>query len=365
MLTSFREGDPSKIFLSDGPDLVDAWGPLTFQSLAREAGFCLASSSGDPSLLGEAKDLADRLSRVWDGSRVNLEMKTALLAALRPETFGCGQGESGGLFSLAILRQLAGLLGLSRFPQLDLLPSEKIPKRSPRYEFCGEAMRLAWGRGQGLSWAAKGLRTSKDLFSLEVQGDRGGLDGFVPGLPERPRRFLAAHMRPFSVSRKKGALSLGLRREIRLPRAPEEPKGRLQKVDWELVIRGDLAEGSLEALVAIRGLPPGQRIRLLIPVPFFPRPTRWESLEGTMEQEGPCERGGFRGPLLLQTKRVALEVSGPGWREMEILPYKNDHLLALTLHRAPREWQAPDQILRKVTLRSLDPVPESRERASR
>ncbi len=365
MLTSFREeGDPSRVFVGDGPEVVDAWAPSGFLGMAQEAGFSLAPGTGDPSLFGEAKDLADRIARVWEEEKPSPEMKAALLAALRVETFGGRGGEEGGLFSLGLLRRLASLLGLSRFPKLDLSPSEKIPKRTPRYEFQGESLSFSWSRGGGLAWVAKGLRSCADLFSLEIQGDRGGLEGFMPGLPDRPRRFLTAHMRPFSVSRKKGTFSLGLRREIRLPRDPEEPKGRLQKVDWELHLRGDLALGSLEALVMLGGLPPGQRVRLLVPIPFFPRPTHWNSPEGVKAQKGTCGRTGFQGPISLQTKGAHLEICGPGWREMEVLPYKNDHLVALTLYRAPRDWQAPDQIVRKITLRSLDPALESRERAS-
>jgi len=107
-------------------------------------------------------------------------------------------------------------------------------------------------------------------------------------------------------------------------------------------------------LVSLRCLPPGQRVRLLIPFSFFPRSLRWESLDGERKQEGPLSRSGFRGPLLLRTKDINIEISGPGWREMEVYPYKNDHILALTLYRAPREWQAPQRIARRVTLRFLD-----------
>jgi hypothetical protein len=351
MLTSFKDEDPSGLFASKGGMFVDAWVPVILQKFALEAGFALGKNRGDSSLLGEAKDLADRISWELDLGKTSPEMKSALLASLREETFGCSQGEEGGLFSLAILRYFARLLRIPRFAPLELLPSEKIPKRTPRYEFQGDSLSLAWSRGKGLSWAMKGLRSCLELFSLEVQGDRGGLKSFSPGLPERPRRFLAAHMRPFSVARKKDHISLGLRREIRLPVDPEKPKGRFQKVDWELEIRGDLTEGSLETRVSLRGLPPGQRVRLLIPIPFFPRPVRWESLEGIREHEGPCSPTGFRGPISVHTKGASLEIGGPGWREMEVFPSKNDFFVALTLYRAPSEWQPPSEIVRRVSLR--------------
>lgn len=351
MLTSFQNGDLSRIFVSCGEDRVDAWAPPILQELAFEAGFVLSKTPSDPSLLGEAKDLADRIASIWDRSEKNDAMRMALLTSLREETFGGTQGEEGGVYTLGVLRRLARLMELPRFSALELLPSEKIPKRIPRYEFKGDILSLAWSKGGGLSWEWKGLRSCNELFSLEVQGDRGGEEGFVPGLPERPRRFLAAHMQPFSVSRKKGRMSLGLRRELKLPQNPEEPKGRLQKVDWELRVRGDLEEGYLEALVSLQGLPSGQRVRLLVPVPFFPRPVRWEAQEGTREREGPCPRSGFKGGLSLSAKALSLSIEGPGWREMELFPHKNNHLLALTVYRAPFGWQAPDRIVRKLHVR--------------
>jgi hypothetical protein len=57
-----------------------------------------------------------------------------------------------------------------------------------------------------------------------------------------------------------------------------------------------------------------------------------------------------------------LQLGGPGLREVEILPRRNDHVCAVTLLRAPRGEPAPDRVVRELRLAFAAPRPTTGRR---
>jgi len=115
-------------------------------------------------------------------------------------------------------------------------------------------------------------------------------------------------------------------------------------VRWTLDLLVHADEPTLDVNLTLTGVPVGQRVRLRVPVPFHPRPTCLHRIErdGSVREteiEGPFGLEAIQGPVrLCRRERVqedfCLSVQGPGMREIELLPHKNEHSLAITLLRS-------------------------------
>ena len=226
---------------------------------------------------------------------------------------------------------------------------KKLPRKVPAKTLEGGGLAVQWSRGKGLSWTPPGLRTSPGLLTLEVQGEAAMAQegkeiwqcdhAFRPSHPPRPRLFAVAHMKPVLHVEKEEGSWLSFERELKLPVDPGPEDCRLVPVRWGLDLFVPSGESRLDVSLQLGGLPVGQRLRLWVPVPFHPRPTRWFAMRADggledAESDGPFGSRAVQDAVTLHHKEGALRVDGPGLREVELLAYKNEHVLAITLIRS-------------------------------
>ena len=238
-----------------------------------------------------------------------------------------------------------------------LPPAKPLPRKVPAKTLEGGRLSVMWSRGKGLSWTPPGLRSSPGLFTLEVQGEtispQQGKEiwerdhAFTAAHPERPRLFEVAHMKPVLHAVKPEGSYLSFERELKLPSRPDGQDCRLVPVNWHLDLLVHADEPTVDLRMTLEGLPPGQRVRLRVPVPFHPRPTGFDRMQrdgGLLETqlEGPFGLQAIQGGVRLHRQEAGetpsdLYVEGPGMREIELLSFKNEHVLAITLTRSRRQ----------------------------
>ncbi|MFQ5503713.1 MAG: hypothetical protein ACE5F1_02820 [Planctomycetota bacterium] len=297
------------------------------ESHSERAGLCLNHRDG----------LA-RLARAPGFAGGSPELLKALMPALTPAGIG-GFGDRGArALSMELIRSACRVAGAET-------PREDAPRGAKRFGKRVQSqlietrdLELRWSRSRGLSWRPPGLRETFRLLSLEIQTRNPSSDkaafGFQPGHPGSPRLFEVAHMQPVLRASDAERELLRLQRELKTP--SDEPQGRLCRVAWELDVSVSLEVPRLRIAISLSGLPPGQRCRLRVPVPFHPRPARLPVVEpdgsiGETEKEGAFPALPVRGPVTLSREGTALRVEGPGLAEVEVLAFKNDHVLAITL----------------------------------
>ena len=263
-----------------------------------------------------------------------------LLPCLSPALLSAQATMNEQLGALSVLRSvLATLHPPDRFGFTLPAPELPLPRKVAGKSFTAAGLVLSWSRSKGLAWQGEGLRPCPGLFSLEVQGDLGPGVAFRAGAPARPRIFLVADMKPVCISESKEASYIALEREIRLPEDSQDKDSRPLRVQWKVLLRLDRTKGNLDAKLELGPLPPGQRVRLLVPLPFHPRPTRFCGYlhDGTLHQvahDGPFDLMPMQGKLSAENKAGRLEFCGYGMREVELYPHKNDLMLAVTLLRS-------------------------------
>ncbi len=251
------------------------------------------------------------------------------------------------------------------------LPRGKpLPRKVPAKTLEGGGLTVRWSRGKGLSWTGPGLRSSPELLTLEVQGEAEALQrgkeiwesdhAFRPSHPARPRLYEVAHMKPRLHVVKPEGNYLSFERDFKLPLLPGDVDCRLVPVRWTMDLFVHAEEPTLDLSLCLEGLPVGQRVRLRVPVPFHPRPTRFASIQrdGSLmdsEREGPFGLQAVQGCVRLHHKEGSLHVEGPGLREIELLSYKNEHVLAITLVRS--RAQDPASLRREFRLAWYPPTP--------
>lgn len=345
------------------PPACAAWNEALARSLAEERGLRVVKAPeagfgrGDarPGLCLEARTLAARLAARY-GRRLP---ERALLLGVLPALGPAGLSGAGAPWdedaALAALEAGAAFAGLPRHETLELPPGREIPKRPPRMGGAGAGLRWSWRRAAGLCWHFEGLRECAEVASLEVQEDLGGGGPFQAGAPPRPRLFLAGHMQPEHWVEGAEVSGFRLVREIRLPRPPGEPGGPWARMRWSLSLLSERATDRLRLLVELTAPVAGQRYRLRLPFPRWPRPVRWDEPAGTAHversREGPVPLAGACTRVRLDQGEAAVEVGGAGLWEFEVLPYKNDLVLALTLLRARKDRRPPARISRLFEVR--------------
>ena len=154
------------------------------------------------------------------------------------------------------------------------------------------------------------------------------------------------------------ALGCGIAEHCRFARKnyfyPDMPKNyQISQYDEPLTF-----DGMIEVDVLIENLVPGQRYRLLLPVPSYPRPgiypiPGFEELR-VREHEGVVATLPVHGHFAVAGERCALHVSGAGLREVECYSRKNDWLFAITLCRVPEGDDAPRRLRRRFRILVLD-----------
>ncbi|PIE24775.1 MAG: hypothetical protein CSA62_02790 [Planctomycetota bacterium] len=334
---------------------LEAWPGIRHLEPGPEAAQ-LASLHDKAGLCCEQQRIVDVIAEALRGSdRAPEAMLRQLLPAISPAGLGGFGNALSETHALALLESAFAALGLEE-EALELPQSGTLPRRVGELRLEHPRLQLRWRRKHGLCWAASGLRESSFLASLEVQGDGGGRQGFVPTHPLRPRYFEAAHSRPVLHNAKVGVLQL--RRSVSLPVDAHAPRGRHQVLDLALSLRLDQQrqdEAVLELELELASLVAGHRYRLALPVPFwprpgvYPRPSRSEQPE-LCSQEGPQPPTAVLGTCSLASRDTVLIVNGPGLREVELLPRKNDQLLMLTLARCPEGEAAPSRLRRRFRL---------------
>ncbi len=325
-----------------GASVLAAWpGATPVPSVSAGDG---ASHVGRAGLCLEQRTLADRIVARLGGAAIGADPRPLagpLLAALSPAGIGGAGGCGSEAHALATLGECARLLGLDAAESpLDMQAAARERRGARHLELGVGPLVLRLSRGRGFSWQLGEARVAAELCSLEVQGDAGGRAAFVANHPPRPRVFRASDMKRLLHETNASGARLVLERELRLPRDATDPDSPHGRTRWRLDIRAGTRPGRVEFRVELHDPVPGQRYRLWFPVPFFPRPTGLVVVDASgrtrrIEQEGALQATPVMSPVSLRNGTTALEIGGPGVREVEIFPRANDYICATTLLRTP------------------------------